>query len=150
MLTKEQIIEAVKSGREGAPLDNRDYKRLIQFFEPKDWAVFGFTPKEDADKTFTPKEFTRENVLEQLKSDVEFGFQKALDRRGISAGLMHCVVAMWMWVLEDMELSAMFESDDKYPMYGLPCFKAVAVKYGFPNPIGEDVGDERQYCDEDE
>lgn len=30
-------------------------------------------------------QWTRENILEQLKSDVEFGFEKALDQRGISA-----------------------------------------------------------------
>lgn len=34
------------------------------------------------------REWTRENILEQLKSDVEFGFEKALDQRGISASLM--------------------------------------------------------------
>jgi len=30
-------------------------------------------------------------------------------------------------------------------MYGLPLFKATAIKYGFPNPIGDDSGSERKY-----
>ena len=30
-------------------------------------------------------------------------------------------------------------------MYGLPIFKATAVKYGFENPIGEDTGSEKKY-----
>lgn len=29
--------------------------------------------------------------------------------------------------------------------YGLPLFKATAVKYGWDNPIGEDSGRERKY-----
>ena len=67
--------------------------------------------------------------------DVAFGFEKALDKRGISSGLMYSVVKMWLRVLED-ELA----KSDAYAQYGLPLFKAVAVKYGFPNPIGEDLG----------
>lgn len=32
-----------------------------------------------------------------------------------------------------------------YGFYGLPLFKATAVKYGWDNPIGEDSGRERKY-----
>jgi hypothetical protein len=31
---------------------------------------------------------------------------------------------------------------DDYQMYGLPLFKATALKYGWDNPIGEDSGSE--------
>lgn len=34
---------------------------------------------------------------------------------------------------------------DGYAQYGLPLFKAVAEKYGFPNPIGADTGEEFKY-----
>lgn len=33
----------------------------------------------------------------------------------------------------------------KESFYGLPLFKATAVKYGWDNPIGEDSGRERKY-----
>ena len=52
------------------------------------------------------------------------------------------VVQMWNWILEEG-----LEDYDNYPMYGLPIFKATAVKYGFENPIGEDDGDEYEYND---
>ena len=95
------------------------------------------------------KPYTRENILEQLRSDVAFGFQKALDRRGISSGLMLEVVKMRNWVLnEDEELANW--SNDNYAMYGLPLFKATAVKYGFHNPIGDDSGDESWYEEDQE
>ena len=92
------------------------------------------------DSSPQPKAWTRENIVEQMGRDVAFGFEKALDRRGISSGLMHSVVKMWLRVLED-ELA----NSDAYAQYGLPLFKAVAVKYGFPNPIGEDLGTEFKY-----
>lgn len=90
--------------------------------------------------THEHKELTRENVLKQLEEDVKFGFKKALDKRGISAGFMYSVVRMWNWVLEEG-----LETFDSYAMYGLPLFKATALKYGFENPIEEDSGSERIY-----
>lgn len=138
MKTKEQILSAIQAGRKSACIDDRDYSRLCDFFSTEDWGTFGFAPKEGA--TWTPIEFTYENVLKQLKSDVEFGFEKALNQRGISASLMYEVVKMWMWVLDD-DLA----NFDDYAMYGLPLFKAVALKYDFDNPIGDDNGDETKY-----
>ena len=80
--------------------------------------------------------------LEQLKSDVEFGFEKALDQRGISASLMFYVVLRWNQVLEE---GLENYPEENYAMYGLPLFKATAVKYGWENPIGDDNGDEEFY-----
>jgi hypothetical protein len=40
--------------------------------------------------------------------------------------------------------------EEDYAMYGLPLFKAVAVKYGWNNPIGNDSGSEDKYEDENE
>lgn len=87
-------------------------------------------------------EFTRENVLKQLEEDVRFGFEKALNQRGISASLMFECVMMWNYILEE-GLEGWGEDD--YAFYGLPLFKATAVKYGWDNPIGEDSGRERKY-----
>ena len=65
------------------------------------------------------KPYTRENILEALQSDVAFGFEKALDKRGLSSGMMFEVVKMWNWILnEDDELANW--GDDNYAMYGLP------------------------------
>lgn len=143
MLTREQVLAAVTGGRNSECLDGRDYSRLLEFFPVADWTKFGFEAKPGVDVNTAPKEWTRETILDQLGKDVAFGFEKALNQRGISSGLMYNVVKMWMWVLEDEEL-ANFNS---YAQYGLPLFKAVAVKYGFPNEIGDDNGDESRYSD---
>jgi hypothetical protein len=138
MKTQNEIIEAVKNGKGSQTIDGRDFSRLVEFFPITDLTVFGFTLNEG--KTWTPKEWTEENIIAQLKQDVDFGFDKALGQRGISAGLMYEVVKMWMWVLDDP-----LQDHDSYAMYGLPLFKAVAVKYGFENPIGDDEGSEGKY-----
>ena len=135
MKTLDFIIENYKS----ETLDGRDLTRLAQFVPKDRLTEIGLSLK-DENADWNHKELTRENVLDQLRSDVEFGFEKALDKRGISAGLMYEVVSMWNWVLEEG-----LEDFDNYAQYGLPLFKATAVKYGFDNPIGEDDGDEYKY-----
>lgn len=66
-------------------LDDRFGVRLAQFLTQEQLEKIGF--KWNSDEPYPePKEWTRENILVQLKEDVEFGFEKALDRS--SASLM--------------------------------------------------------------
>ena len=112
------------------------FDKLAEFgFELKD----GVT-EEEYNKSVKP--FTRENVLAQLEKDVAFGFEKALDKRGLSSGMMFKCVQFWNNILEE---GLENWSDDNYAMYGLPLFKATAVKYGWDNPIGDDYGNESEY-----
>lgn len=143
MKTLEQIAENYKS----ETFDGRDLKRLAQFIPFDMLDKFGLTPTDEYNNekkwNSTLVEFTRENILKQLKEDVDFGFEKALNKRGISASLMYECVSMWNWILEEG-----LEDFDDYAQYGLPLFKATAVKYGFENQIGDDNGDEFKYSAE--
>lgn len=123
-------------------IDDRFGARLCQFLTEEQMESIGFSMKEECKGQHVTKEWTRENILEQLKDDVEFGFEKALDQRGISSGLMFDVVLKWNKVLEE---GLENWDEDHYAMYGLPLFKATAVKYGWDNPIGDDDGDESKY-----
>lgn len=136
MKTLQQVKEMYKS----QTIDGRDLSRLMQFIPEAELKDFGLELKDEYVGTHKHIEFTKENVLIQLEKDVYFGFEKALNQRGISAGLMAEVVQMWNWILEEG-----LEDFDDYPMYGLPIFKATAIKYGFENPIGEDTGSEESY-----
>lgn len=140
MLTQQQILDAVTAGRTSDALDGRDYARLSAFFPDSDLPTLGFTVKEGMTREALP--WTEENVRKQLAQDVAFGFEKALNQRGISASLMVNVVQMWMWVLKDDELA----TSENYAQYGLPILKAVALKFGLDNPIGDDRGDEDKYA----
>lgn len=135
-----KTLEQIKGSHEFGAVDGRDLARLAQFIPESELKNWGLELKKEAVGTHEHKPFTRENVLCQLKEDVEFGFEKALDQRGLSSSVMAEVVKMWNWILEEG-----LEDFDDYPMYGLPIFKATAVKYGFDNPIGEDSGEEEKY-----
>lgn len=136
MKTIDQVIKGYKSDT----LDGRDLNRLADFVPESRLSELGLSMKPEHKGKHTTKPLTEENVIKQMKKDVAFGFEKALNQRGISSSLMKSVVDMWLWVLDDTE----FE-DLSYAMYGLPTFKSVAVKYGFDNPIGDDSGSEDKY-----
>ena len=145
MKTKQYILEAYKSqDKISQCFDGRDLTRLAGFFTVEEWALLGLQIKEGADVSkHVPLEWTRDNIIKQLTLDLEFAFEKALNKRGLSSGLMYEVILMWMWVLDD-EL----QNFEEYAQYGLPLFKAVAVKYNLPNRIGDDSGSEYQYSSE--
>lgn len=141
MLTKEFVIEQIKAGNKKSEcIDGRDFVRLCSFFRPDEIHILGYTTT----KHYEPKEWTEENIKQELKRDLEFAFEKALNKRGISSSLMYEVIKMWLWILED----PLVYSED-YAYYGLPLYKTVASKYGFFNPIGEDTGEESYYGDEE-
>lgn len=135
-----KTLKEIKNSYKSETLDGRDLHRLMQFIPESDLGDFGISLKPEFIGTHKHIDFTKENVLIQLEKDVEFGFEKALNQRGISSSLMAEVVQMWNWILEEG-----LEDFDEYPMYGLPIFKATAVKYGFDNPIGDDTGSEEEY-----
>lgn len=106
-------------------MDDRFGKRLCSFLTIEQMDKIGFALN-DENKDYKPKEWTEENILSQLKEDVEFGWEKACDERGISSSLMYEVVKSWCKVLENG-----LEDYDGYNPYGKPLFKAVANKYGW-------------------
>jgi len=134
------IVENYEKDEWDVFLDDRFGSRLCQFLTDEQVEKIGFVIKEEYKGKRQIKEWTRENILAQLKEDVDFGFEKALDKRGISSNLMFEVVKRWNKVLEEG-----LENYDSYEMYGLPLFKATAVKYGWKNPIGDDTGSESYY-----
>lgn len=135
-----KTLEEIKTQYQKQAIDGRDMERLSNFFPAADQAHFGMAIKPEYLDTYQPLELTRENILKELKEDVDFGFTKALNQRGISAHAMFACVHMWNWILEDG-----LEEFTHYGQYGLPLFKATAVKYGWDNPIGEDTGNEPKY-----
>lgn len=102
-------------------LDDRFGKRLCDFLTNEQALKIGFKFKEGYINN--PKEWTEENVIEQLKKDVEFGWEKCCDQRGISSGIMYDLVKDWCKVLENgLE-------NTEYGYYGDKLFKAVADRY---------------------
>lgn len=138
MKTLDQILKYKSSA-----IDERDIARLISFIPENRLDECGIELKDEFKGKHVAELLTRENVLKHLETDLAFAFEKALDQRGISAGCMYSVICMWNWVLEEG-----LENFDAYAQYGLPTLKVTAVKYGFNNPIGDDIGCENKYASE--
>ena len=97
MKTLDEVLNNFKSNC----VDGRDAHRLSEFVEEKDLHKLGLSMKEEYVGTHTAIEFNRENILERLQRDVNFGVEKAVNQRGISTSLMTDVVKMWNDILED-------------------------------------------------
>lgn len=138
-------IDQVISNYKSETIDGRDINRLLAFVPEDRFKYFGVEIADEFKGKHIPKEWNRENILEQLEGDVEFAFEKALDKRGLSAEAMHGVIMMWNWILEEG-----LEDCDSFKYYGLPLFKETAIKYGFENPIGDDKGNEKKYSSDGE
>lgn len=125
MKTIEHIIEHYSDYE--TYLDDRFGRRLCDFLTPEQAEMIGWKVDTDGVK-HSPKPWTKENILEQLKDDVEFGWEKACGERGISSSLMFDVVLKWCRILED---GLEHWDEIHYGPYGKPLFKAVATKYGW-------------------
>ena len=125
MKTLDYVKNHIGEFEEDYIFDRRFTKRFIDFLPVEEWEQFGFGYR--GEDPYVPKEWTEENILAQLKRDVEFGYQKAINERGISSGLMCMVVRAWCKVLENgLELD-----DDNTGYYSINQFTSVAEHYGW-------------------
>lgn len=123
MLSLEYVKEHIGEFEENSFIDTRFTKRLMDFLPTSEWKKFGYMYTGETE--FIPKEWNEENILAQLKEDVEFGIEKATNHRGISANLMFNVVKAWCKILENG-----LDTTD-YGWYGDKLFKAVDEYYKF-------------------
>lgn len=123
MLTLDYVKEHIDEIEYDDLFDRRFTKRFVDFLPADEWEKFGFSYT--GDDKFIPKEWTKENVINQLKEDLDFAIEKATNQRGISASLMYDVLRSWCKVLENgLE-------DTEYGWYGDKLIKAVDEYYGF-------------------
>ena len=123
MLSLDYVKTHIGEFEEDSFIDTRFTKRLMDFLPTNEWKTFGYQYVGEGE--YTPKEWTEENILAQLKEDVEFGIEKATNHRGISANLMFNVVKAWCKILENG-----LDTTD-YGWYGDKLFKAVDEYYKF-------------------
>lgn len=111
-------------------LDDRFGIRFIDFLTCEQAKQIGFEIKKEyiEEHDTNVKEWTKENILNQLKEDVEFGWEKACNERGISSSLMFEVVRTWNRILEE---GLEDWDENNYGPYGKPLFIATAEKYGW-------------------
>jgi hypothetical protein len=80
-------------------LDDRVGRRLVQFASDEQLKELGYTYTGEEKRTVV--EWNEENIIKQLRDDVEFGIEKATNHRGISSSLMYEVCNTWCKILEN-------------------------------------------------
>ena len=124
MVELNYVKEHIDEFEEDKFIDGRFTKRFIDFIPVSEWEKFGF--RYTGEDELVPKEWTEENILAQLKKDVEFGYEKAVNERGISSGLMAMVVNAWCKILQN---GLNLNGNDGY--YHIKQFTTVAKHYGW-------------------
>lgn len=107
--------------------DNRDKNRFLSYVPFDRVEELGFELKEGTteDNWGVVKEWSEEQVLKDLKTDVFFAREKAEDQRGISAACMFATINMWCRLLEN----DLYQ--ENYDDYGLSYFNRVIEHYGW-------------------
>lgn len=126
MKSLEYVKEHYNEFEQDMFIDRRWTNRFLDFVPVNEWSNYGFKYTGEKPDEVTIKEWTEENILKQLKRDVEFGYEKAECRRGISSELMAMVVNAWCKVLEN---GLNLDGDDGY--YHIKQFTTVAKHYGW-------------------
>ena len=103
--------------------DDRVGRRLIQFVSDEQLKELGYTYTGEGERTVV--EWNEENIIKQMKDDVEFGIEKATNHRGISSSLMYEVCNTWCKILENDLV------DCDYGWYGHNMFQKLDEKYNF-------------------
>lgn len=124
MVELNYVKEHIGEFEEDNFIDRRFTKRFIGFLPTSEWGNFGF--RYTGEEELVPKEWTEENVLAQLKEDVEFGYEKAVNERGISSELMAMVVNAWCKILQN---GLNLDGNDGW--YHMKQFTTVAKHYGW-------------------
>lgn len=124
MMTLDEAIEMMKQW-DGA-MDGRDMVRFLNFVplsRAGELVDLKDTATEESWGEVLP--WTEENVLNNLKSDSQFGMEKAIGERGASVSCMFHVVNMWCLMLRNgLE-------ETSYSDYAKSFFRKVLDHYGW-------------------
>lgn len=93
---------------------------------------------------FKPLNWDEENLLEALRSSLAWGFQHALAKDLLTALDAVDDLSFILFALDTTQDPA-FDTVDGIGPCGLKFFKWVASKFGLPDPLGADTGDEDKY-----
>lgn len=93
----------------------------LPFSEAKPHLKEGVTAKQ-----WQPQPSDRESVISQIKEYMPFAWEKANDRRGLSAGRSINHMQAWLWMLGE---DAAAEALEDYSLYGKPQLRAICERY---------------------
>ena len=107
---------------------------LMQYLKD-DNSFFGFGEEALMPYLNHERPLTRECVEEDLKTYMmEYGIEKAINHRGISACRTIEKLKAWLFALGENELYKFLDDDNNYAQYGAPMLAKVCERYGIDQP----------------
>ena len=113
----------------------RTHDELMQYLKDDSNNVFGFGEEALMPYLNHERPLTREFVEEDLKTYmVEYGIDKAVNHRGISAWRTILKLKAWLFALGEDDLYDFLDDEDNYAQYGAPVLAKVCEHYGIDQP----------------
>lgn len=130
--TPEQIVARLEYRKQDDPFafEVVDYLSWLDYAHAKPYLKDTVTEsKWEQDR----QPLTRENVLQRMEEYMPFAWDKARNKRGLSASRSVQHYIAWTWLIGDQDFS---EQIDKMPFnpYGEPALRAICERYNIPIP----------------
>lgn len=80
-----------------------------------------------------PKKWSRESIIMRMAEYLPFAFEKANERKGVSATRSVMYYVAWTWLCGDREFSeaVWLAAQNNYAPYGKPVLRMIAEHYGW-------------------
>lgn len=132
MRTQEEIVARINAIKDndyfgfetGDLIDFLDFQHAKPFLRP-----------ESGKRDWTPQPNTRENILKIMQDYMDFAWEKANNRRGISASRSMSHYSAWIWLLGD---EGKFGNLKEYEHYGKDNLVAICKEYGWDHAQWDD------------
>ena len=135
MRTQEEIAaRIVKEQADYCLFSHEVYVPYLDFEHAKPFLI----ENAPAEKWPAPK--VESDILNEAKTYMaEYGWDKAMNHRGISASRTVEKMRAWMWLLGRDDLVAVCDDDTQYPQYGAPVLNAICEAMKWPIPADEAI-----------
>uniref|UniRef100_A0AB74UH30 Uncharacterized protein n=1 Tax=Caulobacter phage BL57 TaxID=3348355 RepID=A0AB74UH30_9VIRU len=120
---------------------------VTDFFGFQSGDLIAYLPFEDAKpflndtakpEVWTPNVNTPEAIKQQIHDYMEFAWDKANNRRGLSAGRSLDHMKAWLWLLGEDETWVASLKLSEYTHYGKPQLRAICKRFGWDWTVWDD------------
>lgn len=138
MRTFDEVVAHYREVQEQDPLTRMFASEVLLSYLPAEH-LKGLVSGEADLTDWEPYPLTREQVLEEMRSYMEFAWSKVINHRGISANRSVIKMGVWLWLLGDDELCEFVKDRRNFPQYGAPILARICEKYRFSLPDADGV-----------
>lgn len=128
MRTKEEILARFKTADDMFGTQAGDLIQFLEFQDAKEHLNEEFVKKvEQGEEKWIPLTDPKKEILNYL----EFAYDKAESRRGLSAqrSLLHFMT--WIWLDDPKFYDEIIEELENYTNYGIPALDKISKHYGY-------------------